>query len=202
MPSATAPADTSLTRADLRLMVLAQWVRAGLDLMRGARTTGQGLFGAAVALWRLAQAVRLAMELARRLGEARGVRVPRAPAADTPPDLVFPGDTTPPNAAALHAALAELATAIADALGVARHRGASFRDREPLGSPLRPTTATARDPGRRPYGRRTPPGIGRVDRPPGAEPPGRRRTRSARALETNPPPIAALAIGRAALAMA
>jgi hypothetical protein len=65
MLSARAIADTPPDGDHLRLVVLAQWIAAGRALIRGATTTGRGLIGGAVALWRLAQAVRLAILLAR-----------------------------------------------------------------------------------------------------------------------------------------
>jgi hypothetical protein len=194
MSSQRAIADTPATRTDLRLVVLAQWVRAGFELMRGAGTTGRGFVGGVVALWRLAQAVRLAMVLVRRLGEAGGATGAFAPAPT--PDPIFPVENTPANAAALREALAEMATAISAALSRALHRRASDRNSEPSGSLLRRANLTARGSTRRSVRRRTPPCGLRPFRPPGPERPPWRSSRSPHALRRTPPPIAALAIGR------
>jgi hypothetical protein len=127
--------DPNPTRAQLRLVVLGEWIRAGLALARGARA-GRGLVGGAVALWRVFQAIRLAMQLTQRLSELQGV-LPRAaletaPAAPDDPDLGsdfefgLASDAPPWSAAILRSALAELAGTIRDALGGASaHRLAS-----------------------------------------------------------------------------
>jgi hypothetical protein len=76
MSSVSAIPDSNPTRTHLRLVVLGQWVRAGLALARRAQA-GQVFVGGAVALWKIFQAVRLAILLARRLSELQG-RLSRA----------------------------------------------------------------------------------------------------------------------------
>jgi hypothetical protein len=180
-------------------VVLAQWVRAGLAMVRGAMMSGRGLVGGAIALWRLAQAVRLAILLARRLADAAGVASPITDAVASEAGLGFPSalpgalDAPSANAAALSRALAEIATAISAAVDRApRPRAAAVATEGAASLPEPP----------RPGLGWTPPHIWRADRPPGPARPRRRRSRPARALQTIPPPIAALAIGRSALARA
>ncbi len=174
-------ADATPTRNDLRLAVLAQWIAAGLGLVRDAR----GLVGGAVALWRLAQAVRLALLLARRLAETGGVSQARAPGSA--PDLAWPVH----DASAHAAALAELAAALSIAADIPQPRPLAAWDREPSGS-LMPQTARpcraraslkARGPRVRPHGRRP-------LRPPGPARAFRRRWRTPGAQETTLTPIA------------
>ncbi len=163
-------ADTSPTRNHLRLVVLAQWIAAGIALIRGATTTGRGLVGGAVALWRLAQAVRLAI-----LREAQGA--PRA-SASGPPSTPVPTwslDAAPLDDDALRRAMAELDAAVANALGGAPQGRASLWDRawDSVWDRARPArifaraSQAARGPNRRPHRRRTPPLGLRPLRPPG-----------------------------------
>jgi hypothetical protein len=196
--------DTSLTRTDLRLAVIAQWIRAGLERVRAATMTGRGVVGGAVALWRLAQAVRLAILLARRLKDAQAA--PRAGVSTPAPNPVATWSLadTPLDDADLRRAMAELEAAMANAIGPAPQGCARLWDR--LWDRERPArlfaraSRAARGPSRRPQGRRTPPLGLRPLRPPGPARPGRRRSRLARAPETTSPPIAPLAIGRRPLA--
>jgi hypothetical protein len=173
-------ADPPATRTDLRLAVVAQWIRAGLDLVRGA-SSGRGLVGGAVALWQVVQAVRLAIRLAGLLAEARRASSPAAgpaPGCAPHPGQAGPVDDQTSNAAALSRALAELAAAISEALGPAR--------------PFQPTSIVAERAATllalpRADLRGTPPCGQRPDRPPGAERPPRRGCRAPRVL--NMPPI-------------
>jgi hypothetical protein len=194
MTSVHAIADTTPCRNHLRLVVLGQWIRAGLALTRAA-TTGGGLVGGVIALWRVAQAVRLAMRLSQLLAEVAAAPAAR-PARVEPGLAPYPMPAEPMNgppadagAAALRQALVELAAKISAALGGTSHH--------------RPTcvailiTATVLD-GPRPALRRTPP----HGRPPDDPRARRRRWRLLKALTKTPPPIAAPATGRLALAQA
>jgi hypothetical protein len=80
--------------------VIAQWIAAGLALIRGATTSGRGLVGGAVALWRLAQAVRLAILLARRLRDAPDAPRAGAPGAASTPVPAWCPDAEPLDDAA------------------------------------------------------------------------------------------------------
>jgi hypothetical protein len=189
MSSASAIPDSNPTRAQLRLVVLAQWVRAGLDLAWRATARG-GLVGGAVALWRIYQAVRLAIVLAQRLSELQGALTPAAlvtPSDETPAEGVVPCAEDVSAAAWLSHALIELNETLRDALGLAPVRRA------------RPDTDGAADGAAQPevphpLGRQTPPRERPPDRPP--KPARRRRPRAARACQTALPPIAAPATGR------
>jgi hypothetical protein len=196
--------ETPASRSDLRLMVLAQWIRAGLDLIRGARTSGRGLVGGAVALWRLAQAVRLAILLARRLRESRGAPRPSETSPAYTPVPTWSPEAAPLDDDALRRAMAELDAAIADALGATPQQPASLWDSlwdcERPTRPFARASLKARRPSRRPHGRSTPRLGLRPLRPPGPEQPCRRRWRTPGALKSAPPPIAPMAIGRAPLA--
>ncbi len=131
MSSLSAIPDSNPTRAQLRLVVLGQWVRAGLELARGARA-GRGLVGGAIVLWQVFQAVRLAILLARRLSEARHVPSPVAP--ETAPGetadgghapaqgLEFPANDPSSRAACLRHALIELTSMIRQVLDLASDR--------------------------------------------------------------------------------
>ncbi len=177
MTSDDAIADTTPSRTLLRLVVLGQWIRAGLALARGG-----GIVGGAVALWRVAQAVRLAMRLARRLAEAERARAARV--ATVAPGLAPTPDSGLSSADALLWALEDLA---AECSAVLRPRA--------TGRPAAMMRSETRDlrTGTRPLGRRASP----------APPPARRRRRCRPlALDTTSPPIAAKAIGRLALARA
>jgi hypothetical protein len=196
-------AETPPNRADLRLVVLAQWVRAGLALIRGATTSGRGLVGGAVAFWRVMQAVRLALQLARLLAEARGATGARAPAPTSLPDPLIPREDTPASAAALGRALAELAAAISHALGLARRWSARDGGREPSGARgLEKVARRDRSASLKPRGRRRRLHGRRPLRPPGPARPCRRRWRTPGAHECFSPPIAPLAVGRLPLARA
>jgi hypothetical protein len=161
MTSARVIADTTPTRTDLRLVVLAQWIRAGLAMTRAA-ATGRGLVGGAVALWRLAQAVRLAILLARRLKHAQGASRVSAPCFNVsgPASTPVPAwslEAAPMDDAALERALAELEATIANARGLTPHRRTRAWERErPARIPAR-ASQEARGPSRRPLGRATPP---------------------------------------------
>jgi hypothetical protein len=187
-------ADTTATRSELRLVVIAQWIAAGLALMRGATTSGRGLVGGAVALWRLAQAVRLAILLARRLKAAQAA--PRSSTSCPAPARVpaWSVEDAPMDDADLRRAMAELEAAIAAALGAAAHGRASLwdslSDRERAPRIFARPSQEARGPSPRPQGRRTPPLGLRPLRPPGPERPRRRRWRTPGALQPTPPPIA------------
>jgi hypothetical protein len=207
MSSRRAIADTSLTCTHLRLVALAQWIAAGLDLVRGATTTGRGLVGGAVALWRLAQAVRLAILLARRLKDAQAASNSAAPRLSASCSVFTPIpawslEDAPLDDAALRRAMAELEAAISNAVGPAPHERARLWDRERPARIFARASQEARGPSRRTHGRRTPPCGQRPVRPPGPARPGRRSSRPARALETTSPPIATLAVGRLPLARA
>jgi hypothetical protein len=195
MTSLHAIADTTPNRSDLRLVVLAQWIRAGLDLIKGASTTGRGLVGGAVALWRLAQAVRLAILLAKRLKEAQGAPCSGAPrvSASRPASSPVPTwslETAPLDDADLRRAMAELEAAIADALGAAPRRRLSpwdsLWDCERPARVFARASREARGRGRRPKGRSTPRLGLRPLRPPGPEEPCRRRWRTPGALKSVP----------------
>jgi hypothetical protein len=198
-------ADTTPSRTDLRLVVLAQWIRAGLDLVRGATTTGRGLVGGAVTLWRLAQAVRLAILLAQRLKAGQGAPRVSTPCPSPTQRQAEARELTPPDDDALRRAMAELEAAMAGALDWAPPGRVCvcIWDRERPVRFFARASQEARGPRRGPHGLRVPPRGQRPVRPPGAEPPGRRRrSRPARALEPTSPPIAPLAIGRRPLAWA
>jgi hypothetical protein len=182
------------------MVVLGQWVRAGLDLARGAGA-GRGLVGGAVALWRVLQAVRLAMQLAQRLSDLRDVLSTAAP--ETSPET-SPGETPdqgsathpldPPGAAAfLHHALSEIARTIRDALGLVPARRRRPDADKTQGVAAEPEIPRAQLRLTSPRGR--PP-----DRPP--RPERRRRPLRGRILETTLTPIAAPASGRFRLAEA
>jgi hypothetical protein len=198
MPFVCAIADTTPTRAHLRLVVLAQWIAAGLALIRGATTTGRGLVGGAAALWRLAQAVRLAILLARRLKQAQAASNSAAPrsSASGPAFTPVPAwslEDAPLDDAALRRAMAELEAAIADALGAAPHGRPHGRmsvwEREPARSIFASVSFPAEGP-IRPHSRQTPPCGRRPLRPPGPDRPCRRKWRTPGALKTAPTPIA------------
>jgi hypothetical protein len=193
-------ADTTATRNELRLVVIAQWIAAGLALIRSATTTGRGLVGGAVALWQLAQAVRLAILLARRLKQAQdasnlgasdsGAPSWRAPGPASTPVPAWSLEAAPLDDDALRRAMAELEAVIADALSAAPPRRASLWEPElPARIPAR-TSHEADGPIRRPHGRPTPPLGLRPLRPPGLDRPYRRRRRTPSALNTAPTPIA------------
>jgi hypothetical protein len=209
MTSVRAIADTTPTRTHLRLVVIAQWIAAGLALIRGATTSGRGLVGGAVALWRLAQAVRLAILLARRLRNAADAPHASAPGAASTPVSAW-SDEAPLDDDALRRALAELEAAIADALSAAPQARASVLasawdrawDRERPARLFARASQQARGPSPRPHGRRTPPLGLRPLRPPGPERPFRRPWRTPGAHKPTPPPIAPLATGRDPLAKA
>jgi hypothetical protein len=195
MTSPHAIADTTPSRTHLRLVVLAQWIRAGLALARSA-ATGGGLVSGAIALWRVAQAVRLAMRLAQLLKDAAAARAanPASVAPGLAPHLMptEPVDGRPTNADALRRALAELASAISANLGLAPHHPPMSIAAASLAvAPQCPRPDLVAPPcGKRP------------DRPPGALHPRQRRWRAPRTLNKAQNPIAALAIGRLALACA
>jgi hypothetical protein len=205
MTSMRAIADTTPTRSELRLVVLAQWIAAGLNLIRGATTTGRGLVGGAVALWRLAQAVRLAILLARRLKQAQdafnsGAPSSRASGPASTPVPAWSLEAAPLDDDALRRAMAELEAVIADALSAATPRRASLWEPEfPARIPAR-TSHEADGPIRRPHGRPTPPLGLRPLRPPGFYRPYRRRRRTPGALNTAPTPIAPWRSGATPLA--
>jgi hypothetical protein len=196
MTFARAIADTTPNRDHLRLVVLAQWIAAGIALIRGATTTGRGLVGGAVALWRLAQAVRLAILLARRLREAQAASRSGAAASGPAPTPVpaWSVEDAPLDDAALRRAMAELEAAMADALCATPQRRASLWDgvwardwdRE---RPAR-ILARASQEARGPQGRPTPPQGPRPLRPPGLDPLDRRRWRTPGAPNTDPTPVA------------
>jgi hypothetical protein len=192
MTSTRAIAVTPSFRTDLRLVVLAQWVRAGLALMRGTATTGRGLIGGAVALWRVAQAIRLAMVLAQRLGEIRLATGSGRSCSGPDVDPAEPRDDRPTNADALRQALAELAATISDALA-----------RTPQLRPGSSAVAAARvapPPGvPHPRVHRTRPRGLRPHRPPGPRPPRGRRTCPPPVCHPPLTPIAAAATGRSRL---
>jgi hypothetical protein len=189
MSSANATSDSNPTRAQLRLIVLGQWVQAGLALVRGA-TAGRGLFAGAVALWQVFQAIRLATQLAQRLSELQGVLTAAASAQAPAPNL----DDPPSNAAFLRHALIEIAETIQSALG--RVPGPPRRSVE-----ARATRAQATPKSPRRQSRLTPP-RGRPPDPPPRPERRRARLRSPGARLNAPPPIAAPAIGRFRLAAA
>jgi hypothetical protein len=182
--------DSNPARAQLRLVVLGQWVRAGLEMARGAG----GLVGGAVALWRVLQAVRLAMQLAQRLSEMRGAPTPTLGIVTPEPalgDMVAqdPGfvSNDPPTAACLQHALIEITRTIREALGLApdqRGRPVAGQAARPMAEPVIP----------RALGCATPPRGRPPDRPP------RRRRCALHPLKTLSTPIAAPAIGRFRLA--
>jgi hypothetical protein len=188
MSSVSAIPDSNPTRAQLRLVVLGQWVRAGLELARGAASE-RGLFGGVVALWRVLQAVRLAILLAQRLSELNGALARAARA--TAPGETAPDFEAPPTAAFLQDALIEITRSIRDALGLAPDQR-----RRPVAGEAASAAAEPEVP--RALGRPNPP----PDRPPRPErSPARVRSPCAPyALDTALPPIAALAIGRLPLA--
>jgi hypothetical protein len=204
MTSVRAIAETTPTRTHLRLVVIAQWIAAGLALIRGATTSGRGLVGGAVALWRLAQAVRLAILLARRLREAADAPRAAAPGAASTPVPAWSLEDAPLDDDALRRALAELEAAIADALAAAPQDRASvwdrFWDRERPARLFARASQQAPGSNSRPHGRRTPPLGLRPLRPPGPARPRRRPWRTPGALKPTPPPIAPLATGRDPLA--
>ncbi len=208
MTSMRAIADTTPTRSELRLVVLAQWIAAGLALIRGATTTGRGLVGGAVALWRLAQAVRLAILLARRLKQAQDAAGAGASAPASTPISAWPHEAAPLSDDALRRAMAELEAAMAGALAATPQGRASVWDRawdrvwdRELPARIFPRASQeAPGPSPRSLGRRTPPQGRRPLRPPGPERPCRRRWRTPGALIPAPTPIAALATGRDPLA--
>ncbi len=202
MTSVRAIAETTPTRTHLRLVVIAQWIAAGLALIRGATTSGRGLVGGAVALWRLAQAVRLAILLARRLKKAADASRLSTSGPASAPVPVWCVEDAPMDDAELRRAMAELEAAIANALGAAPQGYARDWDRERPARIFARPSQEARGPSPRPQGRRTPPCGQWPVRPPGPARPGRRRSRLARALKTTSPPIAPVAIGRNPLAKA
>jgi hypothetical protein len=166
-------ADTSPSRSQLRLMALAQWVRTGLALAWGA-APGRGYVGRAVMLWRVVQAVRLALQLARRLSEADDALAPAAPVCSDGPDaapdsvptwsLVASPAVAPANAAALSGALAELAGRISAVLGLTPARRPSVWAVSAASAPATLGALHPRDQG-------TPPCGQRPDRPPGPKRP-------------------------------
>jgi hypothetical protein len=156
--------------------------------------------GGAVALWQLAQAVRLAILLARRLKQAQdasnlgasdsGAPSWRAPGPASTPVPAWSLEAAPLDDDALRRAMAELEAVIADALSAAPPRRASLWEPElPARIPAR-TSHEADGPIRRPHGRPTPPLGLRPLRPPGLDRPYRRRRRTPSALNTAPTPIA------------
>jgi hypothetical protein len=155
-----------------------------------------------VALWRLAQAVRLAILLAQRLKDAQSP--PRLSTSCPAPSPVpaWSVEDAPMDDAALRRAMAELEAAIANARGPAPQGRASLWDRAPPARIVVSASQEARGRSPRPHGRRTPPCGQRPVRPPGPSRPGRRSARPARALKTPSPPIAPLAVGRLPLAWA
>jgi hypothetical protein len=169
MPSATAIPGSNTTRAQLRLIVLGQWVRAGLALVRDARA-GRGLVGSAVALWQVVQAVRLALILIQRLSELRAALsragLPAGPVGSAAPGAgpaatAEPWSNEPPGAAAwLGLALTDIRQTIRAALG----RWPACRDRRRPDAPARPATTPVSPRARRP---RTPPRNRPPDRPRG-----------------------------------
>jgi hypothetical protein len=190
MTSASAIPDSNPTRAELRLVVLGQWVRAGLDLVRGA-SAGRGLIGGAVALWQVFQAIRLAIVLAQRLSDLQELlsrAVPGPQAAETPVQGSAAWSNDPPAAAAfLRPALIEIGATIRDALGLASDRRRAKGAGRAAGAVAEPNAP-------HPLGRPTPP-RGRPPRPQRSRA-RRRRPRALGAPNTFQPPIAAPAIGR------
>jgi hypothetical protein len=196
----SASPDSNPTRTQLRLVVLGQWVRAGLALARGAKA-GRGVIGGAVALWQVFQAVRLAILLAQRLSQARGALSIAAPET-SPGEAAAPGweplfEDPACDAAFFRDALIALERTIRDALGLASERCGRFATNGAA-------AAMAERGVPRVLGRLTPPPARPPGRPPPLEPRlARRRRRCApRALKTFRPPIAAPAIGRFRLAAA
>jgi hypothetical protein len=174
MTFADAIADTTPIRAHLRRVVLAQWVRAGLALLRGAGTQGRGFVGGAVALWRVMQAVRLAMLLAQRLADAQGLAAARRAAASDVPgaapawDPAWPLQDDPEDLD-LRRALEELMATITRASALAPPEGVSDWDREPSGSPClyRPGAASGKGASPKAHGPKGRPRGRRPHRPPG-----------------------------------
>jgi hypothetical protein len=198
MTSVSAIPDSSPTRAQLRLVMLEQWIRAGLALARGAGA-GRGFVGGVVALWQVFQAVRLAIQLAQRLSELQGALAcaARETAPAQPAALGFDLQLNEPpcSAAFLCSALGALEETIRDALGLAPERRCGFDAAKASGA-----GGQAERP--HPIGRSTPPRGLPPDRPPGPElwrarP---RRLRAPGALKPTLTPIAATAIGRYPLA--
>jgi hypothetical protein len=197
MSSSRAIPDSNPTRTQLRLVVLGQWVRAGLDLARGAG----GVIDGALALWRVFQAIRLAMQLVQRLSDARGALAFAAP--ETAPETALgeapiwdhASDDPAGSAAFLRDALIELGGMMRNALGLAP----DLRRRSDAGEPA--STITPPEPPS-PLGRLQPPRGRPPDRPPPLERLSARRSRPStpHALKTQKTPIAALAIGRFRLA--
>jgi hypothetical protein len=198
MSSVSALPDSNPTRAQLRLVVLGQWVRAGLALARGPQA-GRGFIGGVVALWRVFQAVRLAIQLAQRLSELRGARLFDAlglePGDRLDQDLVSCSDGSSVAAAWLHEALGEIQSAIHDALGLAQDRYA--RPQADKAGGVVAKLEVSHTPGRPTPPRGLPP-----ERPPGPGPGRWRRPARGRRMQTAPTPIATLAVGRFRLAAA
>jgi hypothetical protein len=195
MSSASAISDSTPTRSEMRLVVLGQWIRAGLDLARGA-SAGRGLIGGAVALWQVFQAIRLAMQLAQRLSELSGVLAfaARETASAETADQGFDSPADNPSAACLRHALTALEATIRDALGLAPALSRPPDANETARTEAEPARPRVLGRQRRPRGR-----------PPDRRPRERRQARPRRPrapghLKTTHPPIAAQAIGRLRLA--
>jgi hypothetical protein len=196
MSSASPSPDPNPTRAQLRLVVLGQWIRAGLALVRGARA-GRGLVGGAVALWQVFQAVRLAIQLAQRLSELQGAlaRVARDTATgETVVRDPAPCTDDPPFAADfLRQAMYELTDLIGDALRLAPEPRDLFGAGEgPRAGPVFEVSPVL---GRVAPARGRPP-----DRPPKFHRPPRRRRHAPFAGPSALPPTVAPTAGRSRLA--
>jgi hypothetical protein len=190
MTSAAALPDSNPARAQLRLVVLGQWVRAGLALARGG-AAGRGWVGGVVALWQVFQAIRLAMALIQRLSELRGA-LSDAAVMTTPGEtdgLGSASDDWATRANTLGRALNEIAATIDAALGLAADRRTGA---DAVGAAGRSTRPGAQADDHRP---RKPIGL----RPPSLRPlldPRRRRRRCAPVAKSPPIPIVPWATGR------
>jgi hypothetical protein len=195
MSSASASPAPNPTRAQLRLVVLGQWIRAGLALACSARA-GRGLVGGAVAPWQVFQAIRLAIQLAQRLSELQGALARVAPQT-APGETIAQGsgpcsDDPPFAADFLRQAMSELTDLIGDALGLAPEPRDLFGAGEaPRVGPVFEVSPVL---GRVAPARGRPP-----DRPPKFQRPPRRRRHAPFAGPSTLPPTVAPTAGRCRL---